>query len=648
MSSNRGRVPGVPDIPGGIPAPVRTALVSFRETLAVLTGQLGDPLDQVVRRRDLTDGTLSSLGGGGSVLVIGGGGSGGGGGSTEVIESPTTPTNVEAWGAISFIFVSWDRPSYKGHSHTEVWAAGELAGSPGVGDFSSRVLIGTSMSAMFADAVAPQTVRYYWVRHVNKAATPEYGPWSNVSGARGESSLSPSYILPILQHQITESQLYADLGARINLIDGPSTLTGSVAARILAEATARGAAITTETNARQAADTSLANSITTLTASVNNNAAAITSEATARANADSALSSRIDSVAAAAGAHIFRQATAPAGAVAGDLWYDTANNNVAKVKNSSGGWDPCDDTRIAATQASVTSEATARANADTSLANSITSVSSTVNGHTTTIAAQATSINGLNAQYTVKIDSNGYITGFGLASTTTTAGPTSSFLVRADSFAIASPAGPGITPRTPFIVYTTPQTINGVSVPAGIYMTDGFLMNGTINNLKFDRASGNRIQLVDADIVDVSADKILTGTLGVGRYIQSQGYVPNAAGFRINASGYIDAADIDVRGRVRTPGKWWGDGAQGVIMNCYASDPFIELWRDSNNYLRWHPSLGLIVRGDITASSLTVVGTSQFSVKSSASGGRNELTSQNLKTFDDAGTLRVRIGNLSV
>lgn len=91
----------------------------------------------------------------------------------------------------------------------------------------------------------------------------------------------------------------------------------------------------------------------------------------------------------------------------------------------------------------------------------------------------------LEAQYTIKIDQNGYVSGFGLASTARNSTPVSEFIVRADRFAIGSPAGPGILdPIVPFIVLTTPTVVDGVDVPAGVYIKDAFIQNATIDTLK--------------------------------------------------------------------------------------------------------------------------------------------------------------------
>lgn len=98
--------------------------------------------------------------------------------------------------------------------------------------------------------------------------------------------------------------------------------------------------------------------------------------------------------------------------------------------------------------------------------------------------AHASSISGLSGQYTVKIDNNGYVSGFGFASESSVAGgSTSTFAVRADKFALGAPGGGSYVP---FIVTTTPTTDSyGNTIPAGVYMdnvtiTRGNIQKGTI------------------------------------------------------------------------------------------------------------------------------------------------------------------------
>jgi Putative phage tail protein len=138
--------------------------------------------------------------------------------------------------------------------------------------------------------------------------------------------------------------------------------------------------IFSERTARTTADSSIASSVTALSSTVTNNYntlnSAITSESTTRASADSALSTQISTVSAeATKTRTYSQTSAPAtGMITGDLWFDTDDNNKAYRYNGSA-WVATDDTRIAANTAAITTESTARADADSSLASQITTVS---------------------------------------------------------------------------------------------------------------------------------------------------------------------------------------------------------------------------------------------------------------------------------
>ena len=199
--------------------------------------------------------------------------------------------------------------------------------------------------------------------------------------------------------------------------------------------------------------------------------------------------------------------------------------------------------------ARVQTESTARQNADSALSSQITTLSSTVGQNTTAIQQEATTranADGtLFAQYTVKIDTNGYVSGFGLASTANNATPFSDFIIRADRFSIASPSGPGIAPVIPFIVTTTSQVINGVTVPPGTYIKDGFIQNGVITNAKI----GN-LAVDDAKIASLSVGKLTAGSIAAGQFIQSSNYVPDTQGFRLDANGNAFLQNAVVRGTV--------------------------------------------------------------------------------------------------
>ena len=143
---------------------------------------------------------------------------------------------------------------------------------------------------------------------------------------------------------------------------------------------------------------------------------------------------------------------------------------------------------------------------------------STLGDYATTAAVQQnfyTKADGedLEAQYTVKVDLNGAVAGFGLASSTTAAGNiVSEFIVNADRFALLGTATDTGNPSVPFSVVTSQQTINGETVPAGVYIADGFIKNGTITNAKIGDAA-----IDNAKIASLSADKITAGTIDTNR-----------------------------------------------------------------------------------------------------------------------------------
>ena len=218
--------------------------------------------------------------------------------------------------------------------------------------------------------------------------------------------------------------------------------------------------------------------------------AQLSTEATTRANADSALSSTVSTLSS------------------------TVGGNTSAIQT----------------------EATTRANADTALSSTVSTLSSTVGGHTTSIQTNATSVNGLSGQYSVKIDSNGHVAGFGLSSTTTTAGPTSAFIVRADKFAVINPASTadGLGTTTPTAA-NIPFFISGGTT----YIKAASILNGSITNAK---------------IGALGADKITTGTLSANRIAASSLNVSKldlvGTGSTINLQSAASGGRMQIQGDV--------------------------------------------------------------------------------------------------
>ena len=211
------------------------------------------------------------------------------------------------------------------------------------------------------------------------------------------------------------------------------------------------------------------------------------------------------------------------------------------------------------------------------------SFTNTLTGYSTTASVQQNffakaSGESLQGQYTVKIDLAGRVSGFGLASEVTTAGAsTSVFAVNANRFYVSAPndftqettppsspagriwyrpstqqsfrsTGSGwvsFDPIIPFIVQATPTTINGASVPAGVYLDTAFIRDGTITTAKIGDA-----QIDNAKIASLNASKITAGSLQVGSFIQSADYVAGVSGWRINADGSAELNNVTSRGNI--------------------------------------------------------------------------------------------------
>lgn len=105
------------------------------------------------------------------------------------IITPPAPTGVAASGAIATLIVTWDDPTYVGHSYAEIWRAA-------TNDFSTAVLVGQSPGSAFSDSIGAGASVYYWVRFVSITNTP--GPFNGTDGTHGTTSLDPAYLMSVL------------------------------------------------------------------------------------------------------------------------------------------------------------------------------------------------------------------------------------------------------------------------------------------------------------------------------------------------------------------------------------------------------------------------------------------------------------------
>ena len=184
----------------------------------------------------------------------------------------------------------------------------------------------------------------------------------------------------------------------------------------------------------------------------------------------------------------------------------------------------------------------------TAVATQVTSVKSVVDSHSTEIVTQQSAIDGVEAQYTVKVNSNGFVNGFGFASTTASSEASSAFIIQADRFALVDPTA-----------YNEELTLNpdAAHVPFEIVGGQTKIKNANVGALTAGNIAGNAI---------TGAKISSTTTILAGTQVGLDGTAGSASSVRIFAGDTLankDQADF----RVTQEGELTATRAniQGVI-----------------------------------------------------------------------------------
>lgn len=153
-----------------------------------------------------------------------------------------------------------------------------------------------------------------------------------------------------------------------------------------------------------------------------------------------------------------------------------------------------------------------------SLGERLTTVQSKADGNTAAVQAHAKSINGLEAQYTVKVDVNGKVAGYGLATTPKNGTPESKFIVNADRFGVGST---GKADVFPFVVDTQKNRVgvNGELVVNGKAIIDRLNAGDihgdkiTANTLNANRLKAGSVTAREMAAGSITADKLAAGSI---------------------------------------------------------------------------------------------------------------------------------------
>lgn len=189
----------------------------------------------------------------------------------------------------------------------------------------------------------------------------------------------------------------------------------------------------------------------------------------------------------------------------------------------------------------------------------IATAQSTADGNTAAVQAHARSINGLEAQYTVKVDANGKVAGFGLASTPKNGTPESKFIVNADRFGIGAAGKDDVFP---FTVDTERNRVgvNGELVVNGKAIVDrlnaGDIHGDKIaaNTLNANRLAAGSVTAREIGANSVTADKLnVTDLSAVSSNLGSitGGNLNIGDGnFTVSPEGVLTANNAVIRGRI--------------------------------------------------------------------------------------------------
>ena len=529
-------VPGLPKVPSDLSPQAKRYLEMLTEAVEIRLGRRGDPRDAAITFRDLIDAGLATEG----PLVFNN--NGGGTTITPVVNpnnssTPTAPTGFQANGAYSKIILQWDYPfdQFYGYSITEIWRhTADVLGD--------AQLIGTATGMIFVDEVGESASFYYWARHVNDGGI--QGPFNSNAGTFAETAIDVEFMLELLTDAITEDEFAQSLKDEIDLIDVIATQlyggtignpsVGSVMYDVntlqntVGTVTNDVANLTTVTGTHTSQISALNTTVNDPNTGVNANSNAISGIQTNVTNLQGTVTAHSSDI-----TFLENTVNHPTTGVAAT---SQALGGLTSTVSTNGGNISSNAQAISALQSQVndpstglTASALAIGNLQATTnsqggsisanASQITTLNATVGQHTASISQQAVTnasltgdIADLNAEYSVKVDVNGNVAGFGLASGGSP--QQSRFYVAADKFAIV-PAGSAPSTSTgtvPFAVVTSPTTQNGVTVPPGTYIHSAMIANGTIATAQIGNLAVDSAQIADLAVETAKIDNLaITG-----------------------------------------------------------------------------------------------------------------------------------------
>ena len=566
------KVPALPRIPTDISPSLRRYLELLEQTTNIRLGRRGDPRDRAVTLRELIDSGLA----------------------TELAQKPFDsnrggdPGFVSPGSKLPDLTVP---PAPTGFSATGAFSTIIIAftfpsysnhshteiwshSSDSIGD---ATLVGIQTGRVFTDPVGSNVTRYYWARHVNTDSV--VGPFNAAAGTQAQTATDVAHQLNVLSNAITASELATELSDPI----------GNLPADTQAAITANGTAITNINNIANGSNSAAATAIRAVNSILYNN---------------------------------------PAG---------TGSSVVSALALTRMKTQVLDENGVAtATAEEMKFLSSDYTNPETGATDNVTLKQA--------LNTSASNVNGLRGQYSVKIDTNGHVAGFGFASTLVGDTPSSAFIVNSDKFAIVSPtdtSAPTNSPSSsnvPFIVQSSTDTNfnnTGETVPAGVYMREAFIRNGSIVSAKIGTLAADKISsgFISADRIDgnsINASKLVldnstieSATINGVPTVQIKNLGVGNAKISDLSATKLTAGSLTVYNAAasNTIGKLFSVTSGYVATTAYSTNSTINMsyasvtsdWTDNTYNNPWHYNNtlgttmpGLLIDGTATGNNFTI------------------------------------------
>lgn len=340
---------------------------------------------------------------------------------------------------------------------------------------------------------------------IASAIPPGWGvnPSGGVSGVLGYVS----GLLDAIQDEIRNLELWRKLGERISLIEIPNIFKRIDYVEI---------ALDHEVTQRKTDTSASLQVIDRMGVRVGNNESGLTQEKLFRANSDSALAQAINTIWAVVGSN-------------SGLVQDGQTVTVNEYGVIAERWNQV--------QAALKDPVTGQYVSTTAVREESKAEIDRVKGRMT-------------AEHTVKVDINGYVSGYGLMATQdmATGATTSAFGVRADTFFVGNVTQAGRQDIAPFVVKSYAQTINGVLRPPGVYITDAVIGNGAIGTAQIGIAAVDVLQIAGGSVTTNRTSGLIQSSTAVSPGAYSPTLAAVSISLAASNSGAMVSATLNLMG----------------------------------------------------------------------------------------------------